>query len=65
MRLKFIGKDNSMGLIHGEVYGVEVVSEHGYIWVIIPKFKFSRTMIATWECPYSSPQTFAENWSLP
>lgn len=53
MRLRFIGTDGSMNLNHGKVYDVKVTSHKEYIWVKIGLF---------WQCPYSSPQTFADNW---
>lgn len=57
MILRFIGKDGSMGLRHGVRYRTSIKSEGIYI-------------IVTWtnrygnkrSCPYSSPQSFAENW---
>lgn len=54
IRLKFIGKDGSMGLDHGRNYLVSVYNKGKYIWVDW----FWRA------CPYSSPQTFAENWTI-
>lgn len=63
MRLKFIGKSNSMGLIHDKVYYVEIKTKRDYIWVIIPGFRHG--VFGVWKCPYSSPQSFAENWSKP
>ena len=56
MILKFIGKDESMGLKHGKNYMVSIKSYGNLIWV-------------EWQgedkpcvCPYSSPQSFASNW---
>lgn len=54
MQLKFIGKDGSMGLKHGYVYDVRIRSSETLIWVDILNYC---------SCPYSWPQTFAENWS--
>lgn len=50
--LRFIGKNGSMGLIHGEIYKVKIVSNNQHIWVY-------------WNsgsCPYYSPQDLANNW---
>ena len=56
MFLKFIGRDNSMGLKKGGIYRVNIVSHHGYVWVY---WGFNK------RCPYSSPSALAENWSKP
>lgn len=54
IKLKFIGKDGSMGLKHGTVYKVYIYTKCGKI-------------IVSWDpnhsCPYSSPQALAENWT--
>lgn len=53
MKLRFVGKDGSMGLTHNKVYDVTVKSSYGFMWV-------------SWSggnCPYSSPDTFAQNWT--
>lgn len=52
MILKFIGKNGSMGLIHGQKYNISIKNNGEYIWVYWQ----------TGSCPYSSPQSFAENW---
>lgn len=65
MLLKFIGADGSMKLNHGQVYNVAVVADDEYIWVKMPRFEFRERIFGVWKCPYSSPQTFAENWSKP
>lgn len=62
MYLKFLGTDNSMGLINGKVYDVEIKSRENFIWVIILNFKLANNEIAVWKCPYTSPQNFAANW---
>ena len=59
MYLKFVGEDKSMGLSHGKMYNVRVKTKNNYIWVEISNILFS-----SWECPYSSPQSFAANWQL-
>lgn len=56
MYLKYIGENGSMDLINGKVYNVDVVLKDYYIWV---QWGFCKV------CPYSSPQTFAENWVKP
>lgn len=58
MKLKFIGKDGSCGLRHGEVYEVGIYclpSEKSIrvIWIVGDRMK---------TCPYSSHAAFAENW---
>lgn len=65
MFLKFIGADGSMGLQHGKMYNVDVRTEGKYIWAIIPMFEFREKVMSKWQCPYSSPQTFSENWKVP
>ena len=57
MYLKFIGKNGSMGLVHGCVYVVEITNENGFIMVYV---KYGGP-----SCPYSSPQSFAANWAKP
>ena len=56
MRLRFIGTNGSMGLVHGKVYDVNVFTKLNY-------------MLATWSpdiiYSYDSPQSFAENWTKP
>jgi hypothetical protein len=54
MYLRFIGENGSMGLVHGRIYNVDVISKGEYIYV---KWGFIR------RCPYYTPQSFAENWS--
>lgn len=51
MKLKFIGQ-TSCGFIHGQSYEVVIRTVGMYIHVY-SQDKF---------CPYSSPQTLAENW---
>lgn len=65
MELKFIGDDGSMGLHHGEIYDVEIKTGGKYIRVLIPGFRFSKNHLGTWSCPYTSPQTLSDNWTLP
>lgn len=57
MYLKFIGENGSMGLVHGRVYDVTIKNERGFIMVHVEFCGPS--------CPYSSPQSFAENWAKP
>lgn len=56
MRLRFIGTNGSMVLVHGKVYEVKITTKLNYIFV-------------TWGngtvCPYDSPQSFAANWTKP
>lgn len=54
MKLKFIGKDGSMGLRHGNVYNVTIFTDNGYILVRLGPHRY---------CPYSSPQALAANWT--
>ena len=56
MLLKFIGLDNSMGLRKGQIYAVSILALNNRIVVFWGINKY---------CPYSSPQSFAENWSKP
>ena len=63
MFLKFIGQDGSMRLKHDKVYNVRIESKNNYIWVVIPRFEFRHMVFDTWKCPYSSPQSFAANWT--
>ncbi len=57
MYLKFTGENGSMGLVHGRVYDVTITNENGFIMVYVEFCGPS--------CPYSSPQSFAANWSKP
>lgn len=54
MRLKFIGKDGSMGLKHGNVYEISIFTHNGKIIVRLGPHRY---------CPYSSPQALAANWT--
>ena len=60
MKLKFIGTNGSMGLSHGAVYNVNVRTVRHFIWVEIESSE--NGYFRTWRCPYSSPQSFSENW---
>lgn len=62
MKLRFIGQDGSMGLLKGQAYNVELKAKGNFIWVTIPRFEFRHMVWGKWSCPYSSPQTFANNW---
>jgi hypothetical protein len=58
MILKFIGKDGSLGLKHGEKYKVTLKTSGKY---------FIATIHVGWInqiCPYGSVQAFAKNWEL-
>lgn len=57
MILTFIGKDGSMGLIYGKKYKVNIKAAVGYIWV-----EWVDIDGHAQRCPYSSPQSFADNW---
>lgn len=54
IRLKFIGANGSMGLIHGLKYDVRIDVCFGMWWVYVEDIM----------CPYQSIQAFANNWSL-
>jgi hypothetical protein len=56
MHLTFIGKDGSLGLKHGKQYYVEIVTKNGMLQATIYNGLYKCG------CPYSSPQSFAENW---
>ena len=60
MKLKFIGKNNSLGLVNGKTYNVNIRSVDKYIVISIPAGRFDEIT-----CPYSSPQSFAANWRCP
>lgn len=60
MKLKFIGKDGSMGLKHGEVYPVRILSLPSDKAILV-EWPFGRFGVR--RCPYSSPAAFAANWS--
>ena len=62
MYLRFIGANGSMGLTHGEEQEVRIKTKNDYIWVMIPMFELRHKVFGKWECPYSSPQSFAANW---
>lgn len=57
MILRFIGKDGSLGLRHGKRYVVSIKTWCGYICVYWTD-EYGRIR----KCPYSSPQSFADNW---
>lgn len=60
MKLKFIGKDGSMGLLVGKVYEVSIRTEKNMIVALIDRGGW----FGKFYCPYDSPQAFAKNWSL-
>lgn len=53
----FIGKDGSMGLKHGMTYRIHIESVNGYIRVTWNDMLGNEHL-----CPYTSVQTFKENW---
>ena len=55
MKLRFIGKDGSLGSIHGKVYKVEITSwpNDENIWLITEDKRL---------CPYGSLEMLAKNW---
>lgn len=57
MYLRFLGKNGSLGLIHGAIYDVNITSSEGHINVYWGHQgrKYNR-------CIYASPQSFAANW---
>lgn len=59
MNLRYVGKDGSMGLKHGEIYSVRIDSlpSDEFIHVSWPVALFK-----TKQCPYDSPAAFAANW---
>ena len=61
MILRFIGKDKSMGLRKDELYPVKIMSQAVCDNINILILRGDRWVA----CEYSSPQTFAENWSKP
>ena len=63
MELKFIGTDGSMGLKHGEVYDVSVVSLYSETHITVKWYDSTQGKGVC--CPYSSPAAFAANWAKP
>ena len=59
MKLKFIGADGSLGLIHGEYYNVSLDIQYHMLIARIKTGWISDTF-----CPYETLQAFAKNWSL-
>ena len=61
MVLKFTGKDDSMGLKHGKVYPVSIISKpfDKYIFV-----RWSNRVGEVRICPYSSLSALAANWEV-
>ena len=57
MKLKFIGKDGSMGLKHGNTYEVVLVCTELYIVLMW------RTKQGICKCPYQTLAKVVENWS--
>lgn len=61
MKLKFIGKDGSMGLENGKTYTVDITTTKDYVWISATKGIFKPII----SCPYSCMQALAQNWELP
>jgi hypothetical protein len=59
MKLKFIGKDGSLGLQHGKTYNVTLKTLGGLVIATIKTGWISDTL-----CPYGSMKAFAANWEL-
>lgn len=59
MRLKFIGADGSLGLMHGEYYNASLDTSYHMLIASIKTGWISDTI-----CPYETLQAFAKNWSL-
>lgn len=57
MKATFIGKNGSMGLIHGRNYNVRIISQGRYIYV-------QWGLVGMCYCPYSSLKKLQENWEL-
>ena len=53
-KLKFIGRNGSMGLIHGKIYDAKVYAESGLMYV---QWRGGR-------CPYQSIKAFRKNWDV-
>ena len=52
MKLRFVGKNGSMGLVHGKVYDVTIETKYSHI-------------VVSWcgnFCPYSTITSLADNW---
>lgn len=65
MKMCFIGTDGSMGLTKGREYNLEPIKqplfgERAPLWVEIVGPSIPQGMI----CPYSSFETFFQNWEL-
>lgn len=61
MYLKFTGADGSMGLKHGGVYKVKIITTDRYI--VVEWIENYETNHGTRRCPYSSLAKLNENWS--
>ena len=63
-RLRFIGADGSMGLVHGAVYDVKLTVRNNWIWVIwTPRPPYPTSGEPHCSCPYETTQSFANNWA--
>lgn len=52
MKARFIGKNGSMGLVHGRIYNIQIWSDNDYIYV----------RWGSLTCPYTNLKTLHENW---
>lgn len=60
MKLKYIGKDGSMGLIKDRIYDCRITSNYsGCVWIVWQDPNDGREH----SCPYGSLQAVADNWS--
>lgn len=67
MKARFIGKDGSMGLTHGNVYEIVLYDIGGQpivSWRCMRISKFGMPLFYKESCPYSSFKTLAENWEV-
>jgi hypothetical protein len=60
MLLRFIGENQSMNLVRGQCYEVDIRSDYKSIYV---KWFNEKGQVVC--CPYSSPALFACNWMKP
>jgi hypothetical protein len=58
MKLKFIGQENSLGLIYGKVYNVTIGSKRSYMYVEI--YNHNGSMVCL---PYFTIEKFTQDWT--